>query len=135
MKNIVAQGVTTTDTTKIIPCKIDVTGLQPNTYYYYEFEALGRFSQRGRTKTIPTGNVDNFGIAVVNCSNYSFGYFNVYDALRTRNDVDMVIHLGDYIYEDGVRQPKCHRYYSPPYLSGVCRFRFVASASDMHGII
>ena len=103
MKNIVAQGVTTTDTTKDYTVKIDVTGLQPNTYYYYEFEALGRFSQRGRTKTIPTGNVDNFRIAVVNCSNYSFGYFNAYDALRTRNDVDMVIHLGDYIYEDGVR--------------------------------
>ena len=95
MQNIIAQGTTTTDTSKDYTVHIDVTGLQPNTYYYYEFEALGRLSQRGRTKTIPVGNVDNFRIGVVNCANYSFGYFNAYDAIRKRNDVDMIIHLGD----------------------------------------
>lgn len=104
MQNIVTQGVFTTDSSRDYTVKVDVTGLQPNTYYYYEFEALGRLSQRGRTKTIPVGNLDNFRIAVVNCSNYSFGYFNAYDAIRTRNDVDLVIHLGDYIYEDGLRK-------------------------------
>ena len=40
MQNIVAQGVTTTDASKDYTLKIDVTGLQPDTYYYYEFEAL-----------------------------------------------------------------------------------------------
>ena len=104
MQNIVAQGVTTTDASKDYTLKVDVTGLQPDTYYYYEFEALGRYSQRGRTKTLPVGSVANFRIAVVNCSNYSFGYFNAYDAITKRNDVDLVIHLGDYIYEDGLRR-------------------------------
>lgn len=104
MRNIVAEGTTTTDTSRDYTVKIDVTGLQANTYYYYEFESLGRLSQRGRTKTLPVGNIDNFRIAVVNCSNYSFGYFNSYDAIRIRNDVDMIIHLGDYIYEDGIRR-------------------------------
>ncbi len=104
MNNIIAQGTTTTDTSKDYIVNVDVTGLQPNTYYYYEFEALGRLSQRGRTKTLPTGNVDNFRIAVINCSNYSYGYFNAYDVIRKRNDVDMVIHLGDYIYEDGIKR-------------------------------
>lgn len=104
MQNIVAQGVTTTDASKDYTLKVDVTGLQPDTYYYYEFEALGRYSQRGRTKTLPLGFVANFRIAVVNCSNYSFGYFNAYDAVTKRNDVDLVIHLGDYIYEDGLRR-------------------------------
>jgi alkaline phosphatase D len=103
MQNIVAQGVFTTDASRDYTVKVDVTGLQPDTYYYYEFEALGRYSQRGRTKTTPVGNVANYRIAVVNCSNYSFGYFNAYDAIRKRNDVDFVIHLGDYIYEDGLR--------------------------------
>jgi alkaline phosphatase D len=104
MQNIVAQGVFTTDASRDYTVKVDVTGLQPDTYYYYEFEALGRYSQRGRTKTTPVGNVANYRIAVANCSNYSFGYFNAYDAIRKRNDVDFVIHLGDYIYEDGVRR-------------------------------
>ena len=103
MQNLVGQGTITTDSTKDYTVKTDVTGLQPDTYYYYEFEALGRYSQRGRTKTLPTGFVASSRIAVVNCSNYSFGYFNAYDAINKRNDVDMVIHLGDYIYEDGLR--------------------------------
>ncbi|MCB0507101.1 MAG: alkaline phosphatase D family protein [Chitinophagales bacterium] len=103
MQNIVGQGMVLTDTSKDYTVKVDVTGLQPNTYYYYEFEALGRLSQRGRTKTMPTGNVNNLRIAFMSCSNYSFGYFNAYDIIRERNDVDLLIHLGDYIYEDGFR--------------------------------
>lgn len=103
MQNIVAQGTTTTDTSRDYTVKVDVTGLQPNTYYYYEFEALGRLSQRGRTKTMPTGNVSSLRIAFMSCSNYSFGYFNAYDIIKNRNDVDLLIHLGDYIYEDGFK--------------------------------
>lgn len=104
MQSVIAQGLTTTDASRDYTVKMDVTGLEPDTYYYYEFEALGRYSQRGRTKTLPDGFVGNFRIAVVNCSNYSFGYFNAYDAITRRNDVDLVIHLGDYIYEDGLRR-------------------------------
>ncbi len=103
MQNIVAEGSSTTDASKDYTLKVDVTGLQSNTYYYYEFESLGRYSQRGRTKTMPTGNVESLRIAFMSCSNYSFGYFNAYDAIRNRNDVDLLIHLGDYIYEDGLR--------------------------------
>lgn len=101
MANIVAQGVTTTDTSRDYTVKIDVTGLQPNTYYYYEFESLGRLSQRGRTKTLPTGNVSSLRIAQLGCTNYEFGYFNAYDIVKNRNDVDFVFHYGDYIYEYG----------------------------------
>jgi alkaline phosphatase D len=100
---VVAQGTTTTDASRDYTVKIDVTNLQPDKYYYYEFEALGRLSQRGRTKTLPTGNVENFRLALLSCSNYSFGYFNPYDRIRESNDVDLVIHVGDYIYEDGFK--------------------------------
>jgi len=103
MSIIVAQGSLNTDASKDYTVKVDVTNLQPNTYYYYEFEALGRLSQRGRTKTLPTGNVDNLRLALVSCSNYSFGYFNPYDRIKESNDIDFVIHVGDYIYEDGFK--------------------------------
>ena len=103
MQNIISQGVATADTSKDYTVKVDVTGLQPGTYYYYEFEALGRLSQRGRTKTLPSGDVRSLRLALVSCANYEFGYFNSYDILRDRNDIDMVVHVGDYIYEYGYK--------------------------------
>ena len=103
MSVVVSQGSLNTDASKDYTVKVDVTNLQPNTYYYYEFETQGRLSQRGRTKTMPTGNVTNLRIALVSCSNYSFGYFNAYDRIRESNNIDFVLHVGDYIYEDGFK--------------------------------
>lgn len=99
--NIVSSGTFNTNSFRDYTVKIDVGGLQPNTYYYYQFQALGKYSQTGRTKTLPVGNVANFRIGFMSCTNYSGGYFNPYDVLRDFNNVDLVVHLGDYIYEDG----------------------------------
>jgi len=97
--NIVANGNFSTDSTKDFTVKIDVTGLNPNTFYYYEFEHNGSYSLVGRTKTLPVGNVNNIRLAVVSCSDLENGYFNSYEAIAERNDVDAVLMLGDYIYE------------------------------------
>ena len=96
---IVAQGNAQTDASKDFTIKIDVTGLSPNTFYFYEFEFNGSFSAVGRTKTLPVGDVENVRFAVVSCANLEAGYFNVYSAINERNDVDAVLMLGDYIYE------------------------------------
>ena len=82
--------------------KVDATGLQPNSWYYFDFHSLGYYSVRGRTKTAPIGDVDSVRLAVVSCSNYEHGYFNAYRYLRNRNDFDAILHLGDYIYEYAV---------------------------------
>jgi alkaline phosphatase D len=97
--NIVASGTYSTDSTKDFTVKIDVTGLNPNTFYYYEFEHNGAYSLVGRTKTLPLGAVDNMRLAVVSCASLESGYFNAYEAIANRNDVDAVLMLGDYIYE------------------------------------
>lgn len=99
MSNIVAQGSMLTDATIDYTVKFDVTGLNPDTYYYYEFEALGTRSVRGRTKTAPVGTVDSLRFAVVSCANLEAGYFNAYQAILERNDVEAILMLGDYIYE------------------------------------
>jgi alkaline phosphatase D len=99
MTNIVQSGTYVTDQNKDYTVKIDVTGLLPNTFYFYEFTHHGYNSVRGRTKTAPVGNVDSLRFAVVSCANYEAGYFNAYKVIKERNDVDAVIHLGDYIYE------------------------------------
>jgi alkaline phosphatase D len=99
MSNVVNQGSVLTDQSKDYTVKADVTGLDPDTYYYYEFKAFNTYSIRGRTKTAPLGNTDSLRFAVVSCANLEAGYFNVYKVLKERNDIDAVLALGDYIYE------------------------------------
>jgi alkaline phosphatase D len=101
MTNIVSSGNLTTDASKDYSVKVDVNGLQPFTWYYYEFEAYGKKSIRGRTRTLPVGDVDSLRFAIVSCADYTNGYYNAYAKIKERNDVFAVIHLGDYIYEYG----------------------------------
>ncbi|HQO32231.1 MAG TPA: alkaline phosphatase D family protein [Chitinophagales bacterium] len=102
--NIVKSGTFTTDSSIDYTVKIDVTGLQPDTWYFYEFAVAGRNSLTGRTKTTPAGGRSQLRFAFVSCADYPAGYYNAYDAIWKRNDIDAVLHLGDYIYEykDGV---------------------------------
>lgn len=99
MTDVVTSGDFTTTIDEDFTVKIDADGLSPNTCYYYDFETNGAYSVRGRTKTLPVGDVDHLRFAVVSCSNYEHGYFNAYKHLAERNDIDAVLHLGDYIYE------------------------------------
>lgn len=103
--NIVDQGVFTTNAARDYTVKVDVQDLEENTWYFYEFEdEEGNLSQRGRTKTLPTSDISNFRAALLSCASYPHGYFNVYDRISERNDINAVIHLGDYIYEYGLNE-------------------------------
>jgi alkaline phosphatase D len=102
MSNVVASGEFTTDQSRDYTVKIDVLNLTPATCYYFDFESDGNRSVVGKTRTADFGLNTNVRFAVVSCSNYQHGYFNVYGALAQRNDVHAVLHLGDYIYEYGV---------------------------------
>ncbi len=79
--------------------KVDAGGLKPGRHYFYAFDHAGQRSPVGRTRTLPAGSVDRLSLALVCCSNYPAGYFNVYRAVANRPDLDAVIHVGDYIYE------------------------------------
>ena len=78
---------------------VDATELPPGTTLYYRFSAYGRTSPTGRTRTAPTGASDRLRIGACSCSNYAYGYFHAYRALAERPDLDLVLHLGDYVYE------------------------------------
>ena len=97
--SIYKSDTTSTDSSKDFTVKVDVDGLQPDHTYYYRFNALGKNSITGRTKTTPVGVVDSLQFAVVSCSNWEWGYFNAYDQIANRPLLDAVVHLGDYIYE------------------------------------
>lgn len=97
--DIAARGSIETSPARDWTVKATPGNLLPGRSYYYRFMAGDAVSPTGRCKTLPAGSVDKARFAVVSCSNYAFGYFNVYDAIAQRDDIDAVIHLGDYIYE------------------------------------
>ncbi|WP_116126379.1 alkaline phosphatase D family protein [Lewinella sp. IMCC34183] len=105
LEDLVQEGTFTIEGETDYTVKVDVDGLAPATTYYYSFSALGRDSLTGRTKTTPTGaTADHLRFGVVSCSNFQAGYFNAYGRLAERNDLEAVIHLGDYIYEYANRE-------------------------------
>ena len=80
--------------------KVTVDGLQPGRTYFFRFIAPdGTISPIGRTKTLPVGKTSKFNIAIFSCSNLGFGEFNAYGHAAARDDIDLVLHMGDYIYE------------------------------------
>jgi alkaline phosphatase D len=103
LQNIVKTGTFSTNNTLDYTVKVDVTGLNANTTYYYAFTALGKRSMIGRTKTTPSASITNLTdvlkFAVVSCTNYEGGYFSSYGRIADRNDLNAVLFLGDYIYE------------------------------------
>lgn len=92
-------GTVQTNKTDDFTVKVDATGLQAGTTYYYRFRFGSKVSPVGQTKTLPV-TTNKVSFAVCSCSNYPAGYFYVYREIAKQN-VDVVIHLGDYIYEYG----------------------------------
>jgi alkaline phosphatase D len=101
LKTIVAKGETVTDAGCDFTVKIVAGGLQPACDYWYRFEAGDVASPIGRTRTLPEGPTDKLVMGVVSCSLYQAGLFNAYQALAMSERLDVVTHLGDYIYEMG----------------------------------
>lgn len=99
LTQVVASGTSMATAERDHTVKIDVRGLAAGQTYYYAFEAMGRQSITGKTKTAPNAAVDQLKFAVVSCSNYEWGYFSGYEQISRRTDLDAVIHVGDYIYE------------------------------------
>ena len=100
-RRLVAKGQTSADAARDHTVKIDVTGLKPGRSYYYRFICQGVTSPVGQTKTLPVGAVKDVVMAVASCSLYPAGFFNAYAAIARLERVDVVLHLGDYIYEYG----------------------------------
>ncbi len=98
-KQIIKTDKVTTSASQDFTVKVDATGLTANQSYFYRFVFGDKISPVGQTKTLPT-STSKVSFAVCSCSNYPSGYFYVYREMAKQN-VDVVIHLGDYIYEYG----------------------------------
>jgi alkaline phosphatase D len=100
-KQRVAGGLVTTDASVDYTVKVDVCGLKPGQRYFYRFRSADAVSPVGQTRTLPAGQVSRFTLGVVSCAHYVQGYFHVYRELALRDDLDLVLQLGDVIYESG----------------------------------
>lgn len=96
----VQKGTRTVSAAQDFTVKIDVDALKPGTQYYYRFRYNKVYSPVGTTRTLPASlDGEAFELAVVACNNWEDGYFNAFRFLAEKETVDLVLHLGDYIYE------------------------------------
>ncbi len=104
-KNIINKGNVSAGAEHDYTAKVDVDGLKAGASYFYRFtDPSGRVSQIGKARTLPPDSVNQFKLAVVSCSSVWSGYFNAYRRIAERNDIDYVVHLGDYAYDYADRQ-------------------------------
>jgi alkaline phosphatase D len=97
---IVADGVVTASEEHDFCVKPVAGGLQSGRWYYFRFrDARGQYSPGGRTRTLPEGAVASFRLGLFSCANLPFGWFNAYGHAAARRDIDLMVHVGDYLYE------------------------------------
>ena len=79
---------------------VEVQGLEPDRWYWYRFRAEGASSPIGRTRTAPapTAVPERLRFAFASCQHYEQGFFTAYRHMAA-DDLDLIVHLGDYIYE------------------------------------
>ncbi len=99
-QTIVAAGDIVTSPASDYCARVVATGLPAGRWLHYRFRAEdGTLSPVGRTRTLPEPGATRFRIAVLSCSNITSGWFNAYAHAAARDDIDLALHLGDYIYE------------------------------------
>ncbi|WP_299710049.1 alkaline phosphatase D family protein [uncultured Tenacibaculum sp.] len=95
------QGEVETNASRDFTVAIEVKDLDENLKLYYRFVNVNDKATSPIGETLTFGaNTAEIKLAVASCSNHAYGYFNVYEAIK-QSDADVVVHLGDYIYEYG----------------------------------
>jgi alkaline phosphatase D len=114
LRLVVARGTAATSADVDHTVKVDPGGLEPATTYWYRFSVGDDHSPIGRTRTAPAPGapVDRLRVGLVSCASYAAGWFHAYRNLA-RRDVDLVVHVGDYLYENGRHLKKGPRHHPP----------------------
>jgi alkaline phosphatase D len=114
---------------------IEVEGLKPAREYWYRFMVDGAESPKGRTKTAPAGAADHIKFAFASCQHFETGYYTAYQHMA-KEDLDLVVHLGDYIYEgrQGANSPTRVRYHTGNEIVSLTdyRNRYALYRTDVH---
>lgn len=114
MRRVVKQGKATATPDLAHAVHIEVRGLDAARWYWYQFKVGSYVSIIGRTRTAPNSRkpLDKLSFAFASCQHYETGYFTAYQHMA-EEELDLVVHLGDYIYEGGTRQGLPRRHNGP----------------------
>ena len=134
MSCVVQSGTATANADWSHSVHVEVEGLRADRWYWYQFKAGGEVSPVGRTRTTPANASlpDRMRFAMVSCQHYETGLYTAYDHL-SREDLDLVVHLGDYIYEGAAQTGRLRQH-----IGGECkaiddyRIRYALYKSDPH---
>jgi phosphodiesterase/alkaline phosphatase D-like protein len=79
---------------------VEVSGLEPAREYHYRFKVGGHVSPAGTTRTAPAPGAENsrLAFALASCQSWVGGRYGAYRTMADE-DLDLVVHVGDYIYE------------------------------------
>ncbi|MEU9886029.1 alkaline phosphatase D family protein [Sphaerisporangium sp. NPDC051011] len=99
-RRVVRSGTATARPGSAHAVHVEVEGLRPGREYFYRFRSGGHLSPVGRTRTAPdrATMTGSFTFAAVSCAQYEHGYYTAYRRMAEQHP-DLVVHLGDYIYE------------------------------------
>ena len=108
---VVRQGTTVASPDWGHAVHVEVEGLQPARWYWYQFQAGGETSPVGRTRTMPTIDAVSPALrfAFASCQHFETGYYTAYEHML-KDDLDLVFHLGDYIYEGPGRDDRVRKH-------------------------
>jgi len=114
MRRIVRQGRVTASAAAAHSVHVEADGLDADRWYWYRFHAGDATSPVGRTKTLPRSGADvnRLRFAFASCQHYETGLFTAYRHMCTE-DLDLVFHLGDYIYEGAGRDGAVRKHHGP----------------------
>ena len=93
---------------------VEVDGLQPDRWFWYRFRVGGDVSPTGRTRTLPAPGADarRWRFAFASCQHFETGLYTAYSHM-SREDLDLVFFLGDYIYEGPGRDTQIRKHTGP----------------------
>lgn len=113
MSRVVRRGTAVATQAWAHSVHVELHGLRPDRWYWYQFQSGGEVSPVGRSRTLPPRHSlpERLRFAFISCNHYEYGYFTTFDHLR-REDIDLVVHLGDYIYEGPADRRRFRQHHS-----------------------